>query len=265
VPAGEESCQAAGKERDRSGVNSYVTTPDALLQNPPLDGGRSVIGAAFEIMEEVGRLEPVRLMDLAQTTGIPRSTVHRLLQQLIEVGAVRRDGTRYRLGVTLLGLGEQVAANSRLRAVARRPMAELAAATGAAVVLSATIGEQAVYLDVVDARVPLGHTAVPGSPLAPRSAQARAHREAGSTPIVESGKVLPNVSCIAVPVPLGGGELAVVTTVATGLRPSASLLAATRSVAARIAGQVRTPTRDQRLHRESPLTGRSFARAESDS
>jgi len=36
--------------------------------------------------------------------GIPRQTVHRLLKQLIEAGAVRREGTRYRLGASLLGL-----------------------------------------------------------------------------------------------------------------------------------------------------------------
>jgi hypothetical protein len=58
------------------------------------NGGRSVIGAAFELLDHVGALEPVRLIDLAEATGIPRQTVHRLLKQLIEVGAVRREGTR---------------------------------------------------------------------------------------------------------------------------------------------------------------------------
>src|ERR1700722_16201681 len=83
-------------------------------------------------------------------------TVHRLLKQLIEVGAMRREGTRYRLGASLLGLGSRVTPERRLRVVARRPLAEIAAATGAAVSLSATIGSDAVFLDTVDARVPLG-------------------------------------------------------------------------------------------------------------
>jgi DNA-binding Lrp family transcriptional regulator len=56
----------------------------------------------------VGALEPVRLLDLAEATGIPGPTVHRLLKQLIEVGAVRREGTRYRLGASLSELGARV-------------------------------------------------------------------------------------------------------------------------------------------------------------
>ena len=42
-------------------------------------------------------------------------------------------------------------------------VAELATATGAAVQLSAVIGGEAVYLDAVDARIPLGLTAEPGA------------------------------------------------------------------------------------------------------
>ena len=80
--------------------------------------GRSVIGTAFELLEHVGALEPVRLIDLAEVTGIPRQTVYRLLKQLIEVGAIRREGTRYRLGASLLGLGSRVSPERRLRVVA---------------------------------------------------------------------------------------------------------------------------------------------------
>jgi DNA-binding IclR family transcriptional regulator len=132
--------------------------------------GRCVIGSAFELLDHVGALEPVRLLDLAEATGIPAPTVHRLLKQLIEVGAVRREGTRYRLGASLLELGARVTPERRLRAVARRPLAELAAATGAAVGLSATIGGDAVFLDTVDARVPLG-LPEPGSRVPPERPQ----------------------------------------------------------------------------------------------
>ena len=55
--------------------------------------GRSVIETAFDLLDHVSALQPVRLIDLSEATGIPRPTVHRLLKQLMEVGAVRRDGT----------------------------------------------------------------------------------------------------------------------------------------------------------------------------
>jgi DNA-binding IclR family transcriptional regulator len=153
--------------------------------------GRGVIEAAFELLDHVAVLEPVRAVDLAVATAIPRPTVYRLLQQLIAVGAVRRDGTRYRLGTALLGLGAQVGPVRRLRVVARRPMAELAAATGAAVSLSATLEDDAVFLETVDGRTPLRYLPEPGTRVPSGTAQARAHAELGrSTPIVDAGEVI---------------------------------------------------------------------------
>jgi DNA-binding IclR family transcriptional regulator len=197
--------------------------------------GRCVIGTAFELLDYVGALEPVRLIDLAGATGIPGPTVHRLLKQLIEVGAVRREGIRYCLGASLLELGAQVTPERRLRAVARRPLAELAAATGAAVGLSTTIGGDAVFLDTMDARVPLG-LPEPGSRVPPGTAPARVHTEIGCpAPIVDAGGYLAHISCVAVAVPLRRGRVAVVTALVARERPSLGLLAATRATGTRIA------------------------------
>src|SRR5262249_28773235 len=151
----------------------------------------------------VAALEPVRLLDLAEATGIPRPSVHRLLQQLTAAGAVRRDGTRYRLGASLLSLGAPVTPQRRLRFVARPPLAELAAATGAAVHLSASLGTDAVFLDSVDARVPLRYVAEPGARVPRGTAQERAHKEmARTTPIVDAGGLEADLSCVAVAIPL---------------------------------------------------------------
>ena len=203
--------------------------------------GRSVIGSAFELLDHVGALEPVRLIDLAEATELPGPTVHRLLKQLIEVGAVRREGARYCLGASLLGLGARVTPERRLRAVARRPLAELAAATGAAVSLSATIGGAVVFLDTMDARVALG-LPEPGSRVPAGTAQARLHSEIGCrAPVVDAGGYLAHISCVAVAVPLGRGEVAAVTTLVAGERPSLGLLAATRATGARIAVLLNAP------------------------
>lgn len=204
--------------------------------------GRGVIASAFELLDLVAALEPVRLLDLANTSGIPRETVRRLLQQLIAVGAVSREGTRYRLGAGLLGLGSRVSPERRLRVAARRPIAELAAATGAAVQLSAVVGGEVVYLDAVDARVPFGVVAQPGARVPARCAAARAHTELGFTaPIVDVGEVIRGMSCVAVTIPLGNGAVAAVSTLVPRPRPPLGLLAATRATGVRIAGLLRTP------------------------
>jgi hypothetical protein len=213
---------------------------DAVDRRPQNDG-RGVIGTAFELLDQVGALEPVRLVDLAEATGIPGPTVHRLLKQLMEVGAVRREGTRYRLGASLLELGARVTPERRLRAVARRPLAELAAATGAAVSLSATIGGDVVFLDTMDARVPLGLPG-PGSRVPPGTAPARVHTEIGCpAPIVDAGGFLAHISCVAVAVPLRRGAVAAVTALVAGQRPPVGLLAATSATGTRIAALLNAP------------------------
>src|SRR5258705_6073841 len=207
------------------------------------DDGRCVIGTAFELLDHVGALQPVRLLDLAEATGFTGLAVHRLLKQLIEVGAVGREGTRYRLGVSLLELGARVTPEHRLRAVARRPLAELAAATGAAVGLSARIGGDAVFLATIDARVPPG-LPEPGSRVPPGTAPARIHTEIGRpAPIVDAGGHLAHLSCVAVAVPLGRGAVAAVTTLVAGQRPSPGLSAATRAAGTRIAALLNAPAR----------------------
>ena len=43
--------------------------------------------------------------DLSRRTGLPRTTVHRLANQMVEVGALGRVGTKFRVGATLFELG----------------------------------------------------------------------------------------------------------------------------------------------------------------
>jgi IclR helix-turn-helix domain len=201
---------------------------------------RRVIASAFDLLELVGVLAPVRLAQLTDATGVPHATVHRLLQQLIGVGAVRRDGVHYFLGAGLLRLGAAVTPVRRLRAAARRPIAELAAATGAAVSLSGTLGDDVVFLDSVQARMELAFTPQPGAPVLPGTAQARAHTEfARTTPIVDAGHTVPDLSCAAMAIPLGRGGLAALSTLIGGRHPPLGLLAATRATAARIGAILR--------------------------
>jgi DNA-binding Lrp family transcriptional regulator len=231
-----------GTEREGSDAVIGGRREDARAHRTHHDG-RSIIGTAFDLLDHVGALQPVRVIDLAEATGIPEPTVRRLLKQLIEAGAVRREGTRYRLGACLLGLGARVTAEHRLRVIARRPMAELAAATGAAVGLTAAIGGEVVFLDVVEACMPLGATPEPGCRVAPGTAQARAHTVIGRpAPIVDSAAVVADLRCVAIAVPLGNGQLAAVSTLIAGECPSVRLIAATAATGARIARQLHAPS-----------------------
>lgn len=213
-----------------------------MTTDPDADGsGRRVVGTVFDLLAHLRALEPARLVDLAAASGVPRPTVHRLLSQLVEVGAVQREGIRYRLGPALVELGERASPERRLRLAARRPMAELAAATGAAVFLSAQVGSGAVFLDSIDARTPLGRVIEPGEPVPLGTAQAAVH---GLDPsgratrpaalAIDPGECIPGLSCVAVAIPLPGGGRAAITLIAQVDQPSAALVVAARSTAARI-------------------------------
>jgi len=183
------------------------------------------------------------LTSLGALLAVASTAIRALRMRVVDQKAHAKgagDAERVLFRLSLLGLGAQVGPERRLRVAARRPITELAFVTGAAVQLSAMIGGEAVYLDAVDARIPLGLTAEPGARVPPGTAAARAHTELGCTaPIVDAGGVLAELSCVAVAIPLGDGAAAAVSTLVAGPRPPLGLLAATRATGARIASLLR--------------------------
>ena len=90
------------------------------------DSRTTAIQKAFGILETLLRAdEPSTLVDLANTVGMPKASVHRLLNQLEAVGIVRRDlsGRAYLPGArwvqlaseTLVALGRQPAVREIMR------------------------------------------------------------------------------------------------------------------------------------------------------
>jgi hypothetical protein len=74
---------------------------------------------------------------------------------------------------------------------------------------------------------------------------------------VDAGGYLAHISCVAVAVPLGRGQVAAVTTLVAGQRPPLGLLAVTRATGTRIAALLNAPpTGAARIPAKSPLNGR---------
>jgi IclR family acetate operon transcriptional repressor len=105
------------------------------------------------------------LADLAAGTGLPKSTVHRLLGTLVAAGYVEADGRpgRYRLGLRLLLLGQRAVASSSLLAAVRPAMRRVLAATGETVFCGTLVGSSVVFLDVVTSSRPVAPLPAPGS------------------------------------------------------------------------------------------------------
>ena len=82
-------------------------------------------------------------------TGIPRSSVHRILSQLVSARWLMRHDDGYALGLRMFEIGSLVAHRSRITCAARPFIHELAERTGQVVHLAVLDQQDAVYLDKV--------------------------------------------------------------------------------------------------------------------
>ena len=104
-------------------------------------------------------------IEIAEQTGLARSTVSRLVYTLLTLGYLRYDAEsgRYSPGYGVLALGFGCLASLEVRTLARPLMEALADETGAAVALGAFDGHAMVYVDAVHGssalylRLPVGH------------------------------------------------------------------------------------------------------------
>lgn len=89
------------------------------------------------------------LQDIASLTGLPRSTAHRILEQLVQLGWVQHNITGYRLGWRANRLPSRANEESRLREVAAPHLHALASHTQLTVHLAVLDGPFARYLDKI--------------------------------------------------------------------------------------------------------------------
>lgn len=89
--------------------------------------------------------------DLARMTGLPKPTVTRLTNTLMQLGCLKREvhSGKYQLDVGVLGFGYAMLSNLAIRTVAHPLMEQLANHAQAAVAMAARDRLQMVYLDVV--------------------------------------------------------------------------------------------------------------------
>ncbi|GGG27202.1 hypothetical protein GCM10007304_46290 [Rhodococcoides trifolii] len=116
----------------------------SVLQRSALVLGAFPGGGALSLAEVVTR------------TGLPRSTSHRLLVDLVDLGWVSRRGTMFELGMGLFELGERVGLKHRLRTAALPFMQDLFAVTEQTVHLAVRDGHDAVYVEKIH-----GHSSLP--------------------------------------------------------------------------------------------------------
>ena len=109
------------------------------------------------ILDALGREEVLTLEQMSRRIGVPGSSLHRILQRLVGLGWVERDGFSYRLGLRMRELGHRMMQLDPRYRVALPLLYELRDATGLSVHLSVLSGTESVAVENIwgRGRVPL--------------------------------------------------------------------------------------------------------------
>lgn len=111
----------------------------------------TAIGKVTAVLESLA--EHSRTIDVASATGLPTSTVHRILQELVGLGWVREDGEHgYAIGPRMLSLAGRAPGDRDIVRVARPALQRLNDRTGHAVHLGSQTGDEVVYIDKLEGR-----------------------------------------------------------------------------------------------------------------
>jgi DNA-binding IclR family transcriptional regulator len=100
---------------------------------------------------------PVGVTEVAERTGLPKSTAARLLASLVREGVVEQvpGATQYRLGQRLVTLAARIRPAGSLSGLARPSLTELASTVGEAAGLSVADGYLVHYIDQVSSPKPV--------------------------------------------------------------------------------------------------------------
>jgi DNA-binding IclR family transcriptional regulator len=108
----------------------------------------TVLGRSASIMEAFnGGQQVLSLADLNKRTRLPKSTLHRLVDQLCQVGWLERDHGGYRIGLRMFELGTLAVDGNRLHEAAFPHLQALASRTGLAAQLAILDRTEVVYLE----------------------------------------------------------------------------------------------------------------------
>lgn len=120
----------------------------------------------FSLLEVIaGKERLTSLPALAEETGLPKATLHRMLQQLEAGGLLQRstDGRHFGLGSRLRQLSEQVLMNDVHQGARHAVLRQLVEELGESCNLTALSGSEVIYLDRVETATPLRFYLHPGS------------------------------------------------------------------------------------------------------
>lgn len=136
-----------------------------MLQAARLEGDTPAL-RLFALLELIASKDQFyTLQGLVEETGLPKPTLHRMLQQLENAGILQRegDGRQYTTGIRLRRLSENVLLNSSVHGGRHAVLKQLAEEVGESCNITAWSGDEVLYVDRVETTAPLRFHLHPGS------------------------------------------------------------------------------------------------------
>ncbi|VTU25726.1 Acetate operon repressor [Variovorax sp. SRS16] len=129
-----------------------------LKAEAPEPGGDTPALRLFALLETIAAKDQRHaLQDLVEATGLPKPTLHRMLQQLETAGLLQRegDGRHYGIGTRLRRLAENLLLNDSLHGARHTVLRQLVEEVGESCNITSLSGSEVVYLDRVETAAPL--------------------------------------------------------------------------------------------------------------
>ena len=129
-----------------------------MAEDPSKQERGSALEKALAVLESViGQAGPVGLPDLTSQLGLPRQTIHRILQQLESNGLLQRDAhrDRYLLGPRMLRLALESLQSLNQRGPIRGILQDLVEQVGESCNIGVLDGHEVLYIERVECDLPL--------------------------------------------------------------------------------------------------------------
>jgi DNA-binding IclR family transcriptional regulator len=111
-----------------------------------------VLSKAFDVLDTFGRTrQALSLSDITRRSGLPKTTTHRILQQMLSVGAIERVGHRYQVGTRVFAVSSR-SREATVRDVALPHLTELNRRYGHTVHLATLCDADVLYIEKLQSR-----------------------------------------------------------------------------------------------------------------
>lgn len=136
-----------------------------VVDESKIDGNTPTM-RLFALLEVIARKDQFfSLQSLVDELGLPKPTLHRMLQQLEGAGMIQRDGDgrQYSTGLRLRRMAENLLLNNTVHGARHAVLRQLVEEVGESCNITTCAGSEVLYLDRVETAAPLRFYLHPGS------------------------------------------------------------------------------------------------------